>query len=126
MPLTTLTFERFVVYEFRPDVSLPFQFVLSLSSTGSAYRYPINNISFLPIIATGPYADNDPFRVPLLPYPRGGTRLVTRMYVAIDAIQSIHKSAFLPTHLGHLSDSEAQEVRQKLGQWLGLSQPVEQ
>ncbi|CAH0999314.1 hypothetical protein LEM8419_00612 [Neolewinella maritima] len=121
MPPTTLTFEPFVVYELRPDVKLPFQFVLCLSSTASNYRQEIKNVSFLPIIPAGRYADNDPYRVPLLPRPEGTTRLIGRMYVAVDAIQSFGKAAFLPTNLGHVTAAEEREVRAKVSAWLNLS-----
>ena len=120
MPPTTLTFERFLVYELRPDVPLPFQFVLCLSTTASNYRHEVKNISFLPIIGAGRYADNDPYRVPLMPRPQGSTHLITRMYVAVDAIQSIGKAAFLPTDLGRITAAEEKEVREKLSNWLGL------
>ena len=121
MPRTTLTFERYFVYELHQDTRLPFQYALCLSTTAASYRREVKNVSFLPLITAGPYADNDPYRVPLLPYPKGGTRLVSRMYVAVDAIQSIGKAAFLPTDQGRISAAEEREVREKLSAWLGLS-----
>jgi hypothetical protein len=119
-PPTTLTFERFLVYELRKDVPLPFQFVLSLSSTASSYRNAVNNISFLPLIPAGVYADNDPYRVPIQPGPKGNTHLTSRLYVAIDAIQSINRNTFLPGDRGRISVVEEKEVREKVGAWLGL------
>ncbi len=112
-----MTFDRFLIYELRPDAGLPFQFVLCLSSTATNYRYEIRNISFLPLIPGGPHADHDPYRVPLA---KGTTRLVSRMYVAVDAIQSIGKAAFLPRDLGRVSATAEAEVRVKLGAWLGI------
>ncbi len=50
----------------------------------------------------------------------GSVRLTRRMYVAIDAIQSISTAAFLPTHLGRITPVEEREVREKLTDWLGL------
>lgn len=115
--LTTLHFDRFLIYELRPDAGLPFQFVLCLSSTATNYRHEISTISFLPLIAGGPYADNDPYRVPLA---KGTTRLTSRMYAAVDAIQSIGKAAFLPRNLGRISAVAEAEVRMKLSAWLGI------
>ncbi len=112
-----MTFERFLIYELRPDAQLPFQFVLCLSSTESNYRHEVKNISFLPLITAGPYADHDPYRVPVA---KGTTRLTSRMYVAVDAIQSIGKAAFLPRDLGRISSIAETEVRVKLNSWLGI------
>lgn len=116
----TLNFERFYVYELRKEIKLPFQFVLCLTSTATHYRREINNISFLPLISTGRYADHDPYRVPLRPGQEAGSRIVTRLYVAVDGIQSIGKAAFLSTQLGRITDVEEREVREKLSNWLGL------
>ncbi len=115
--LITLTFDRYLIYELRTDVVLPFQFVLCLTTTATNYRYEIRNISFLPLIPGGPHADHDPYRVPLA---KGTTRLTSRMYVAVDAIQSIGKAAFLPRDLGRISATAETEVRVKLSAWLGI------
>ena len=119
---TTLTFDRYFLYELRQDTLLPFQFVLCLSSTEWQPRYPVNNVTFAPVIAAGPYADRDPFRVPLQPLARGGNlRINRRMYVAVDALQTIGKDAFLPSHLGRITASEEAELLEKLSAWLGLT-----
>ena len=117
IPLTTLTFDRFLIYELRQDSLLPFQFVLCLSSTATNYRHEVKNISFLPLISGGSYADHDPYRVPIA---KSTTRLTSRMYVAIDAIQSINKAAFHPRDLGRISATAEAEVREKLTNWLGM------
>ena len=119
---TTLTFDRYFLYELRRDVPLPFQYVLCLSSTEWQPRYPVNNVTFAPVIAAGPHADRDPFRVPLQPLAQGGNlRINRRMYVAVDALQTIGKTAFLPSHLGRITVSEEAELREKLAAWLGMT-----
>ena len=122
IPPTTLTFDRYFLYELRRDTPVPFQFVLCLSSTEWQPRYPVNNVTFLPVIAAGPHADRDPFRVPLQPLARGGNlRINRRMYAAVDAIQTIGKNAFLPSHLGRITATEEIELHEKLAAWLGLT-----
>ena len=116
-----MTFDRFYVYALREDARLPFQFVISLSSTDNNYRREITTITFVPLIIAGPYADRDPYRVPLQPGQEGGSRIVTRLYAAVDAIQSINKAAFLPSNLGRISALEERELREKLTDWLGLA-----
>jgi hypothetical protein len=116
-----LNFERYFVYELRKEVHLPFQFVLCLTSTATHYRREIPNITFLPLIGTGRYADHDPYRVPLKPGQEGGSRIITRLYVAIDGIQTIGKGAFLPSDLGRITPQEEKEVRYKLSVWLGIN-----
>ena len=125
IPPITLTFDRYFVYELHRDVPFSFQFVICLSSTGHAPRYSTNNVSFVPLIVAGPYADHDPFRVPIQPAARGGSaRLTSRLYAAIDALQTINKAAFLPTGLGRITPTEEREVRDKLADWLGLPAKV--
>ena len=121
-----LIFDRFFVYELRPDIPLPFQHIVCLSTTELNYRHEVKAISFLPIVAAGPYANHDPYRVPLVPRSAGGgVRIPRRMYVAIDAIQSIGKGVFMPTHLGRVTPVEEAEIRNKLSNWLGLSADAE-
>lgn len=119
-----MTFDRFYVYALREDVRLPFEFVVSLSSTATNYRREITTISFVPLIVAGPYADRDPYRVPLQPGQEGGSRIITRLYAAVDAVQSINKAAFLPSDLGRISAVEERELREKLIDWLGLAPTV--
>ncbi|WP_157974325.1 hypothetical protein [Lewinella sp. IMCC34183] len=115
-----MTFDRFHVYALRADFTLPFHYVVCLSSTALNHRHEVKNLSFLPVIDAGPHADRDPFRVPLVPTPGGVTRLPHRMYAAVDAIQSINKAALQPAALGRLQPVEEREVREKLANWLGL------
>lgn len=117
---TALHFERFRIYALRPLAKLPFEFVLCLSAPEPGLRYEVKNISFLPIFIPNVPADNDPYRVPLRPSPQSSNLLTSRMYVAIDAIQSIGKAAFEPKDFGCLSDAEGREVTEKLKNWLGL------
>ncbi|WP_116107450.1 hypothetical protein [Lewinella sp. IMCC34191] len=122
MPPTTPNFNRYYIYELRPEVPLPFQYVLSLTSSELDYRYRTNNLTFAPIIPAGPYADRDPYRVPLVPASAGGgVRLNRRMYVAVDALQTVNKAVFLPSHLGRITAGEERELVEKLGHWLGMS-----
>ncbi|PPK88547.1 hypothetical protein CLV84_1515 [Neolewinella xylanilytica] len=121
MPPFTSTFNRYYVYALRPEVPLPFEFVCCLSSTELQPRYRVDNVTFAPLIPGGPYADNDPFRVPLDPVPgNNGLRITRRMYVAVDALQTIKKDVFLPSSLGRVSATEEREIREKLAAWLGL------
>ncbi|MGB3798321.1 MAG: hypothetical protein WA952_00830 [Lewinella sp.] len=121
MPPITSTFNRYYVYELSEEVPLPFQYVLSLTSTELDYRYRTNNLTFVPIIPAGPYADHDPYRVPVTPAAKGGgVRLNRRMYLAIDALQTVNKAVFLPSHLGRLTAGEERELVEKLSAWLGL------
>ncbi|MCP9236436.1 hypothetical protein [Lewinella sp. JB7] len=121
IPHTTLIFERYRIYELRQDVPLSFQFVLALSTTQDAHRYGVTSVTFAPMVVAGPRADNSPHRVPINPRRQGGTAgILSRMYVAIDAIQSINKAAFLPRDLGLITPTEEREVVEKLSAYLGL------
>lgn len=112
-----MTFDRFLVYELRKDAHPQLQFVLCLTSTANSYRNAVKNISFLPLIPGGVYADHDPYRVPIRP---GATRLTSKLYVAVDAIQTINRAAFLPGDRGRIGATEEREVREKLATWLGI------
>lgn len=121
-PLTELHFERFYIYGLRPEVDPGFRFVLSLTTTVFNYRREVNNLSFLPLIVPTASADGDPFRVRLSCGAASSNRLTSRHYAVVDGIQSLNKRAFLPQHLGRLTDTEQTEVMAKLSKYLGLGE----
>lgn len=122
MPRTYLTVDRYLVYALHPDVVAPYQHVLCLSTTATAYRYPVTAVTFLPLIPGEPYADRDPYRVPLLPASGARSlRLPRKLYAAVDAVQSADLAALHPVALGRISTLEEREVTEKLSAWLGLT-----